>query len=143
MQPLTEPVVVVLEALDSSGRTIFKFVVPAGLRLNVRSILEHAFVENQTSAAPEPFRYRLEYFGFSKTAAFHGHLGYELESIGELKSGPSAYWSFSINGRASDQGIDATYPVSGDRVTFQYVTSNGTGRNARETVIMSRRAARK
>jgi hypothetical protein len=143
LQPLSEPVVVVIEALESSGKTIFKHTVPAGLRLSVRSLLEHAFVESQTSASPEPFRFSLEYFGFSKTAAFHGYLGYELESIGELRSEPAAYWSFSLNGRPSDRGIDSTYPGPGDRVTFQYVTTAGTGRTAREAVIISRRAARK
>jgi Domain of unknown function (DUF4430) len=106
-------------------------------------MLEHTFVESQTSISPEPFRFNLEYFGFSKTDAFHGYLGYELESIGELHSGPSAYWSLSLNGRPSDHGIDSTYPGPGDRVTFQYVATAGTGRTARETVIASRRAARK
>jgi hypothetical protein len=140
LRSLAEPVA--LEALDSSGRPIFKFTVPGGLRKNVASILEHVFVEHQTQASPVPFRFRLEYFGFSKDASFSGHLGYELESIGELKSGPTAFWSMSINGRASDHGIDATYPAPGDTVTFQYVTTAGTGRNAREVLIISRWAAR-
>lgn len=141
MRPLLDDPVAI-EALDSSGRPIFKFTVPAGLRLNVTSILEHAFVVNQTHATPVPFRFRLEYLGFGKVATFGGHLGYELESIGELKSGPTAYWSMSINGKASDHGLDATYPMAGDTVTFQYVATAGTARNAREEVIISRWAAR-
>lgn len=112
------------------------------MTLCLTSILEHAFVVNQTHASPVPFRFRLEYFGFGKVAAVGGHLGYELESIGELKSGPTAYWSMSINGRARDHGIDGTYPMPGDTVTFQYVTIAGAARNAREEILISRWRAR-
>ncbi len=70
-----------LQIVDETGKELFNQAVPFEWELDVKQIMERAFVLAQTTAAPDPFVYTVEYYGYSEAAQFPGYLGYEIESI--------------------------------------------------------------
>jgi hypothetical protein len=138
MDPIT------IEAIDDKEQSLFVYSCPSSLRLNVQSILDQAFAGLQSAAKPDPFRFSISYFGYSKDPAYPGYLGYEIESINDCVTSANAYWSLSLNDQASDHGIDTTFPGPADKVMLRFVTvgAAASGRNIREKSIIARRLER-
>jgi len=136
---------ITLQALDENGVNLFSYEVAHTPRMNVQTLLEHAFVQHQKDdpASPDPFRFLLSYYGYSMDPDYPGYLGYELESIDSRQSDMQHYWELSINGTPSTSGIDSTYPAPGDIVMFRFVamTAKRGMQNRRVAHIAGRRAA--
>jgi len=130
-----------IDAVDDKGHKLFSFRVELTSRLSVQSLLDKTFIEHQRPKRPDPFNFTVSYFGYSKNKKFPGYLGYEIDSIEDFKSSVSAYWSVSINSIPASHGIDTTFPGPGDTVTLRFIriAARDTGRNARESAIISRR----
>jgi hypothetical protein len=135
---------ITLRVIDSNNNQLFEYVVPFRIGINARQVLEEAFALAQTSAAPDPFVFTIEYFGYSESTAFPGYLGYEIESIGGLANSGQFYWDLLVNGVPSTSGADTTYPNPGAVVLWQYtpIPAAPSALGNRAAVIQSRRTAR-
>jgi hypothetical protein len=88
--------------------------------ISARELMEETYVQLQTAAAPDPFDYTLEYYGYSQ--AGFGYLGYEIEDIdGNVNGANGSYWVFNVNGTAASVGIDSYMVQPNDAIELQYV----------------------
>ncbi len=133
---------IALSAVDNLNNTLFQYSVPFRFEITAREALEYAFVLAQTSSTPDPFVFTLQYYGYNESPQFPGYLGYEIESIGQLSNSGAFYWDLLINGVASLQGADTTYPGPGSAVVWQYtpVPATSAALNQRAAAIQGRRA---
>ena len=109
-----------LRIVDEQGNELFSQSVPFEAELDVRAIMERAFVLTQTAGAPDPFFYDVQYFGYSESAQFPGYLGYEVESISGKANSQQYFWALSINGTLSPEGADSMQPGPGATVLWTY-----------------------
>jgi len=135
---------ITLRAIDSDNKLLFEYVVAFRMGISARQVLEEAFVLAQTSTAPDPFIFTLEFFGYSEAAQFPGFLGYEIESIGTFANNEQFFWDLLIDGVPSTSGADTTYPNPGSTVLWQYTPVSNVQAvvNKRAVIIQSRRSAR-
>jgi hypothetical protein len=133
-----------LKIVDDQGQELFSLSVPFEAELDVRGVMERAFVLSQTTAAPDPFFYELQYFGYSESAQFPGYLGYEVESICGRPNNQEFFWALSINGTLSQEGADSMQPGSGATVLWTYtpIPANQQQLPARTREVHARRATR-
>ena len=110
---------ITLQVLDESGQEIFAQSVPFEPEIDVRGVMERAFVLSHTSAQPDPLIYAFQYYGYSEVAQFPGCLGYEVESIFSMPNTQQYYWALSINGVLSPEGADSMQPGPGAMVVWQ------------------------
>lgn len=141
--------VVTVSAEDNNGTSLFRYSVPFEAGMNVRRVMEVAFILNQQPQPnADPFLYALEYYGYSYDPQFPGYLGYEIEGIGNKKILPNTtqfYWELEIDGRPSSSGADTTYPAPGSSVSWKYsaIPSDPKVLTPRTRVIHSLRKARR
>jgi Domain of unknown function (DUF4430) len=135
---------ITLQIVDENASKLIDLPVPFRFEIDVKQVMEAAFVLTQTAAAPDPFLYTVGYYGYSESAQFPGYLGYEIESICGKANNNQFYWALSINGVASSTGADTAYPGPGSTVIWQYtpIPANLEGLTARAKVVQSRRASR-
>ena len=135
---------ITLRVVDDKGQVLFAQLVPFEWELDVKQIMERAFVLAQTTATPDPFLFTVGYFGYSEAARFPGYLGYEIESICGKSTNQQFYWALLINGVLSSEGADSMQPGPGSTVVWQYtpVPAGSQGLAERTMAIHSRRAAR-
>jgi uncharacterized protein DUF4430 len=133
---------IALQIVDENGLKLIELSVPFRLEIDVKQVMEAAFVLNQTAATPDPFLYIVEYYGYSESAQFPGYLGYEIESICGKANNSQFYWALSINGVVSSTGADTAYPGPGSTVLWQYTPVHPEALTARAKVVQSRRASR-
>jgi uncharacterized protein DUF4430 len=135
---------ITLQVLDEAGQELFSQSVPFELELDVRGVMERAFVLSQTPTHPDPLIYDLQYYGYSEMAQYPGYLGYEVESIFGKPNNLQFYWALSINGVLSPEGADSIQPGPGSTVVWQYtpVPIDPHKLTARTRIIHSRRAER-
>ena len=133
-----------LRIIDDNGNECFRASVPFEWELDVKQIMERAFVLAQTSSTPDPFAYTMEYYGYSEIAQFPGYLGYEIESICGLSNNQQLYWALLIDDVLSMEGADSMQPAPGSTVLWQYrpVPADPRELAARTRIVHSRRAAR-
>jgi hypothetical protein len=136
---------VTLRVIDDKGQELFSQSVPFEWELDVKQIMERAFVLAQTTVMPDPFLYSVEYYGYSEAAQYPGYLGYEIESICGKYNNQQFYWALLINGVLSPEGADSMQPGPGSSVVWQYtpIPTNPRQLAARTRVVHSRRAARR
>jgi hypothetical protein len=141
---------ITLQIVDENGRKLIPDLsLPFSIGINVKQTMECAFVLSQTAAAPDPFLYTVEYYGYSEIALFPGYLGYEIESIGTKSIGLKPtnnqfYWKLAVNGMASLTGADTTFPGPGSTVLWTYtrIPADSADLPPRTNVVQSRRASR-
>jgi len=133
-----------LQIVDEQGKQLFCQSVPFEAELDVRGIMERAFVLSQTAAAPDPFFYDLQYFGYSESAQFPGYLGYEVESICGKVNNQQFFWALSINGTLAQEGADSMQPGPGSTVLWTYAPIPASPQQlpARTREVHARRARR-
>jgi len=136
---------ITLQVLNENGQELFAQSVPFEPEIDVRGVMERAFVLSQTSTQPDPLIYALQYYGYSEAVQFPGYLGYEVESIFSMPSNQQYYWALSINGVLSPEGADSMQPGPGSSVTWQYtpMPTDPQKLAARTRMIHSRRAGRR
>src|SRR5580700_1167597 len=140
---------ITLQVVDETGKMLVNLTVPFSLGMDVKQIMEAAFVVAQTPAIADPFLYTVEFYGYSENPKFPGYLGYEIESIGLTPTGlkptnDQYYWKLSVNGIDSQTGADTTLPAPGSTVLWTYtpVPANPSQLPPRTKVVQSRRASR-
>jgi hypothetical protein len=139
---------ITLRVLDENGSEMFSQIVPYDWEIDVKELMERAFILSQSSTTPDPLVYTLQYYGYSERAQFPGYLGYEVESIGtgvEMKPNNSQfYWQLLIDGLPSQEGADSEQPRPGSTITWQYtpIPPNSDDFSSRTRLIHSRRAKR-
>ena len=133
---------IALQIVDENAAKLIDLSVPFRLEIDVKEVMEAAFVLNQTAAAPDPFLYVVEYYGYSENPQFPGYLGYEIESICGKANNSQFYWSLSTNGVVSLTGADTAYPGPGSTVLWEYTPVKPEALTPRGKVIQSRRASR-
>jgi hypothetical protein len=135
---------ITLQIVDENGQRLIDLAVPFHLEMDVKQVMEAAFVLMQTATSPDPFLYVVEYYGYSEATQFPGYLGYEIESICGKASNNDFFWKLSINGIPSQAGADTANPGPGSTVLWEYtpVSANQGAVTARSKVVQSRRAAR-
>ena len=135
---------ITLQVLDEQGQELVKQSVPFESELDVREIMERAFVLSQTAATPDPFTYDLQYYGYSAAAQYPGYLGYEIESLCGKPNDQQFYWALMVNGVLSSEGADSMQPGPGSTVLWQYtpVPANPQQLAARTRIVHARRAER-
>jgi hypothetical protein len=133
-----------LKIVDDQNKELFSQSVPFEAELDVRGIMERAFVLSQTPAVPDPFFYDLQYFGYSQSAQFPGYLGYEVESICGKANNQGFFWALSIDGTLAQEGADSMQPGPGATViwTFTPIPANTHQLPARTREVHARRAHR-
>lgn len=135
---------ITLQVLDENVQELFTQSVPFELELDVRGVMERAFVLSQTGAQPDPLIFDLQYYGYSEVAQYPGYLGYEVENICGKPNNQQFYWALTINGVLSPEGADSMQPGPGAMVVWQYtpIPADAQKLPARTRLIHSRRAAR-
>jgi hypothetical protein len=133
-----------LRIVDDQGQELFSQSVPFEAEIDVRGIMERAFVISQTEAAPDPFLFDLQYYGYSEVGQFPGYLGYEVESICGKPNDQKFYWALSIDDVLSPEGADSMQPGPGSTVLWTYtpVPANPQQLPARTREVHARRASR-
>ena len=111
---------ITLRIVDELGTELFAQTVPFESELDVRAVMEKAFVLSQTSANPDPYLYELQYYGYSEIAQFPGYMGYEVESICGKSNNQEYFWSLEINKVLSTEGADSMQPGPGATVLWTY-----------------------
>jgi Domain of unknown function (DUF4430) len=106
--------------VDDQGKELFTQLVPFEPELDVRGVMERAFVLSQTIARPDPFVYDLQYYGYSEVAQFPGHMEYEIESICGKPNNQQYFWALKINDVLSSEGADSMQPGPGSTVLWTY-----------------------
>jgi hypothetical protein len=97
----------------------------------VRELIEAAFVQLQSPAAPDPFIFTIDYFGYDYFQSNTGYLGYFIVSIG-LKGGQTyassaaSYWDLLVNNTPSALGMDSRLVAAGDQVRLEWVHASAT-----------------
>jgi hypothetical protein len=139
----------VLQVIDENGNQLFSQSVPYAWEIDVKQIMERAFILSQSDTNPDPLIYTLQYYGYSLAAQLPGYLGYEVESIG-TSAGAKAnnsqfYWQLLIDGVPSQEGADSEQPRPGSTVMWQYtpVPQNADALSQRSRLLRERRAARR
>lgn len=135
---------ITLQIVDENGNQLFSDTVPYEWEMDVRQVMERAFILSQSAATPDPFIYTLQYFGYSEAPQFPGYLGYEIESIASKANTPQFFWQLFINGAPSQQGADTEQPGPGSTVLWQYTQISKDARelSARSRVVRDRRFTR-
>jgi len=134
-----------LRVIDEQGQEMFRETVPFEAELDVRGILERAFIIGQAPNRPDPLVYQLQYYGYSESLQFPGYLGYEVERFWSKASNDQFYWELKINGVAAQDGADSMQPLPGSDVTWVYTpTGAATDRlSGRAKIIHARRAGQR
>lgn len=132
-----------LQIIDENGNQTFSQSVPYEWEMDVKQVMERAFVLSQSPATPDPLVYTLQYYGYSETPQFPGYMGYELESIGTKGNNQEFFWQLLINGNPSQLGADLEQPAPGSTVVWQYtpIPSNPQQMVPRSSVLHARRVA--
>jgi hypothetical protein len=135
---------ITFEAVDENGKTFLNTSVPFSYEMDVRAVMERAFVLMQTANNHDPFVYALHYYGYSKDPNFPGFLGYELEQIGDKASNAKFYWKLLIDNQASSLGADTALPGPGSTVRWEYtpISASAEELSGRVKAVHSRRSAR-
>ena len=135
---------ITMRVVDDQGRERFRALVPFEWELDVKGVMERAFVLAQAPSTPDPLVYTMEYYGYSEVAQYPGYLGYEVESIFELASNAQFYWELLIDDVRSQEGPDSMQPGPGSSVLWQFtpVPSDPQKLAARTRVVHARRAER-
>ena len=110
---------IILRIVDENGKELFSQSVPFEWEIDVKQLMERAFILAQSAATPDPFLYTLEYYGYSEVAKFPGYLGYEIESICGKSNTQKFYWELLIDGVPSQEGADSMQPQPGSTVVWQ------------------------
>lgn len=140
---------ITLRVIDENGNELFSQSVPYEWEIDVKQVMERAFVLSQTPRMPDPIVYTLQYYGYSEQDQYPGYLGYELESIdtssGTKPSNQQYYWQLLINGVSSQGGADSEQPRPGSTVTWKYtpIAQSRDALGQRSKIILSRRLARR
>lgn len=135
---------ITLLVVDNQERERFRASVPFEWELDVKSVMERAFVLSQTASDPDPLVYTMEYYGYSEVTQYPGYLGYEVESIFGLASNAQSYWQLLIDGVPSPEGADSMQPGPGSTVLWQFtpVPTDAQKLAARAGLVHARRAKR-
>lgn len=135
---------ILLRIVDEQGQELVHQTVPFEFELDVKEVMERAFVLAQTSANPDPFVYEVQFYGYSESAQFPGYLGYEIESIQGKANNQQFYWELKINGVASLEGADSMQPGPGSEVLWEYTPMTGSEQTLapRARVVHARRRER-
>jgi len=133
---------ITLRIVDEAGKEIFRQDVPFEWEIDVKQIMERAFVLTKTPANPDPLPYSVEYYGYSESDQFPGYLGYEVESIFGKVNNNRFFWALSINGVLSTEGADSMQPAPGSTVVWQFTPIPAGPVTSRAGVVRSRRAER-
>ena len=134
---------ITLRVVDENGKELFRQSIPFEWEIDVKQVMERAFILSQSAATPDPLVYTLQYYGYSEAAQFPGYLGYEIESIFTKPNNQQFYWELLIDGVASQEGADSEQPGPGATVLWQYtpLPANQQGTSRRSRLVQSRRAA--
>jgi hypothetical protein len=111
---------ILLRIVDDQGQELFRQTVPFEFELDVKEVMERAFVLAQTPAKPDPVVFEVQFYGYSESVPYPGYLGYEIESIQGKPNNQQFYWELKINGAASQEGADSTQPGPGSEVLWEY-----------------------
>ncbi len=111
---------ITLRIVDEQGTERFAQSVPFELELDVREVMERAFVLSQTPQMRDPLVYDLQYFGYSEDPQFPGYLGYEVESIFGKPNNAEFFWELKIDDVPAQEGADSTQPHPGATVLWVY-----------------------
>jgi hypothetical protein len=134
---------ILLRIVDEQGQELFRQTVPFEFELDVRQVMERAFVLAQTPSKPDPLVYEVQYYGYSESAPFPGYLGYEIESIqGKPNIDQQFYWDLKVNGVVSQEGADSMQPGPGAEVLWEYTPISASQLTARTQTIHARRKQR-
>ena len=135
---------ITVQAVDENGNTMLDASVPFSYEMDVRAVMERAFVLKQAADNHDPFIYVLHYYGYSKDLKFPGFLGYELEEIGDKANNGKFYWKLLIDGQASLLGADTTLPHPGSTVRWEYtpISASAEELTGRVKAVHLRRSAR-
>lgn len=134
---------ITLKIVDETGNQIFQQSVPFEVEMDVRTVMERAFILQQSSSTPDPLVYQIQYYGYSEFAGHPGYLGYEIESIHGKPSNSNYFWKLIIDGITSEEGADSMRPAPGSTVLWEYKSiADETQLTARTQVVHARRAAR-
>ena len=95
--------------------------------LTVRELIEAAFVQLQTTAAPDPFIFTIDYFGYDYYQGSTSYLGYFVVSIGvkggqTYASSAASYWELLVNNAPSSVGMDSRLVAANDQVRLEWYT---------------------
>lgn len=135
---------ITLRIIDKHGKECFAQSIPFESEIDVRGVMERAFVLSQTAEHPDPFTYDLQYYGYSGVSQFPGYLGYEVESICGQPNDGEYFWALKINDVLSQEGADSIQPGPGSTVLWIYTPIAKMGElSERAQAIHERRARRK
>jgi Domain of unknown function (DUF4430) len=107
-------------AIDNSILAPLAISLPA--ELTARELIEAAFIQLQTDAAPDPFKLTLTYYGYDHFQGVTTYLGYFIVSINQYVSDASHYWDLFVNGQTSPVGIDSYLVRANDQVQLKWIT---------------------
>jgi len=111
---------ITLQVVDENSNELFSQSVPFEPEMDVKQVMERAFVLSQSESTPDPLVFTLQYYGYSRTSQFRGYLGYEVESICKRTNNQEYYWELLVNGVPSQEGADLEQPNSGANVIWRY-----------------------
>lgn len=135
---------ILLRIVDEQGQELFRQTVPFEFELDVKEVMERAFILAQTPANPDPLVYGVQFYGYSESAQYPGYLGYEIESIQGKPNNQQFYWELKINGVASLEGADSMQPGPGSEVLWEYtpIAARQQQITGRVQVVHARRSKR-
>lgn len=108
--------------------------------LNVRELIEAAFVQLQSPQTPDPFNFTIEYYGYDYYQGNTSYLGYFIESINQYVTNPNNFWDLYVNGSTSSVGMDSYLVQANDQIELKWVTSGAPeGIGARIQRVKARR----
>lgn len=91
--------------------------------LTARQLIEAVFVQFQTDASPDPFKFTIDYFGYDHYQGVTTYLGYFIVSINDLVSDANNYWDLVVNSKPASLGMDSYLVQPGDRVELKWITA--------------------
>lgn len=109
--------------------------------VTARELIEAAFVQLQTDASPDPFKFTIDYFGYDHFQGVSSYLGYFIVSINQYASGLNNYWDLFVNNNPSPLGMDSYLVQPNDLIELKWMPSTAAakGVGARIQAVRMRR----
>jgi hypothetical protein len=98
-----------------------KTTIALASEVNVRQLIEMAFVQLQSGNLLDPFRFTIDYFGYDYFEGNTSYLGYGIVGINDYVSNDQNYWELCIGGRPSKKGMDSYFVRANDDVELKWL----------------------